>query len=247
MQLNEKVYLVGSGAAGFSLTHPSDCHIYLVDGGSELALIDAGAGLGKAAVLENIQAHGFSLRDIHYLFLTHLHADHAGGAAGLNRSIDNLDVIAAQKTAFALREGDETAISLTAGKKGGYYDPDYHFEACPVDVELIDGQTVQVGELQVKAIETPGHCAGHLTFVMEDADRTYMFSGDNLFFGGKILLQPLPDCDLQKQIDSIEKLADLAVDVFLPGHGCISMQDGQRHIDEALSWPERCLIPPSFL
>ena len=152
-----------------------------------------------------------------------------------------------QDTAFALREGDEAAISLTAGKKGGYYDPDYHFEACPVDVELIDRQTIQVGELQIKSIETPGHCAGHMTFVMEDDGRTYMFSGDNLFFGGKILLQPLPDCDLQKQIQSIKKLAGLSVDVFLPGHGCISMQDGHRHIDEALSWPERCLIPPSLI
>ena len=46
MQLTERVYLVGSGASGFSLTHHSDCHIYLIDGGSESALIDAGTGLG---------------------------------------------------------------------------------------------------------------------------------------------------------------------------------------------------------
>ncbi len=247
MQLSKSVYLVGSGAAGFSLTHPSDCHIYLVDGGGQAALIDAGAGLGKTAVLENIQSHGFSLEDIHYLFLTHLHADHAGGAAGLHGAIKNLDVLVSQKTAFALREGDEAAISLAAGKRGGYYEPEYHFEPCPVDLELVDGQAIQVGEVRIKAIETPGHCAGHMTFVMEDANRTYMFSGDNLFFGGKILLQPLPDCNLQEQIHSIEKLADLSIDVFLPGHGCISLQDGQRHINEALSWTGRCMIPPGFI
>ena len=247
MQLIGRVYLVGSGAMGFSLTHPSDCHIYFINSGHESALIDTGAGLGTEAVLENIRTHGFSIEDIHYLFLTHLHADHSGGAAGLHRAIKNLKVLVAQKMAFALREGDEEAIGLNIGKRGGYYEPDYHFEPCPVDVELMDGQVTQVGEVQIRAVETPGHCAGHMTFVMKDAGQTYIFSGDNLFFGGKILLQPLQDCNLQEQLCSIEKLADLHVDVFLPGHGAISLKDGQRHIDEALSWPEHCLIPPSFI
>jgi hydroxyacylglutathione hydrolase len=247
MKLTERVYLVGSGSAGFSLTHESDCHIYLIDGGSEFALVDAGAGLGKASILDNIRTHGFALEDIHFLFLTHLHADHAGGAAGLCEAMPHLKVLAAKDMAFALREGDETAIGLDAGKKGGYYEPEYRFEHCPVDFELVDGQVIQVGSVAIKAWETPGHCAGHLTFVMEDSGKTVMFSGDNLFFGGKILLQPLPDCDLQVHIRSIAKFAGWGIDVFLPGHGCISLKDGQRHIDEALSWPERCLVPPSFL
>jgi glyoxylase-like metal-dependent hydrolase (beta-lactamase superfamily II) len=212
-----------------------------------LALIDAGAGLGKASILENIRAHGFALESIEYLFLTHLHADHAGGAAGLREAMPHLKVLTAKDMAFALREADEKAIGLEAGKKGGYYEADYRFEKCPVDLELVEGQVVQVGSMAVKAWETPGHCAGHLTFVMEDAGQTVMFSGDNLFFGGKILLQPLPDCDLQLHIRSLAKFAGWGIDVFLPGHGCFSLKNGQRHIDEALSWPERCLVPQSFL
>ncbi len=247
MKLTERVYLVGSGSVGFHLTHASDCHIYLIDGGNQLGLIDAGTGLGQEAILENIRSHGFDLKDIHFLFLTHLHADHAGGAAGLRRSMTNLKVLTAKDMAFALREGDETAIGLVEGKKGGYYEPGYRFEPCPVDIELVDGKISQVGDIQIKTLETPGHSAGHLTFVMKDAHRVYMFSGDNLFFGGKILLQPVPDCDLQAHIHSIKKLAGLGVDVFLPGHGCISMKEGQCHIDEALSWTERCLVPLSFI
>lgn len=247
MQLSDRVYLVGSGAAGFSLTHYSDCHIYLIDGGNESALIDAGAGLGTESILANIRSHGFSIEDIHYLLMTHLHADHAGGAAGLQQAIKNLKIFTSRKMAFALRNGDEEAIGLDAGKKGGYYEPGYQFQPCPVDAELVDGQVIQIGEVKIKVLETPGHCAGHLTFVMKDSGQTYMFSGDNLFHGGKILLQPLRDCNLQEQLDSIKKLANLDIDVFLPGHGAISLQDGQRHIREALSWMERCLIPPSFI
>ncbi len=46
MKLTNDVYLVGGGDYGFNLTHRLDCHTYLVDGGGELALIDAGFGPG---------------------------------------------------------------------------------------------------------------------------------------------------------------------------------------------------------
>ena len=40
MKLTQGVHLCGSGA--FGLTSDGDCHCYVLDGGSELALIDCG-------------------------------------------------------------------------------------------------------------------------------------------------------------------------------------------------------------
>jgi len=247
MQLTRRVFLVGSGSTGFSLSHDSDCHIYLVDGGSELALVDAGAGPGVPETVGNICAHGFALEDVRWLFLTHFHADHAGGAAALRAALPGLKVLASKEGAGWLRSGDERAISLDMGKKGGYYAPEYRFEPCPVDVELSDGQTVRVGDLDIEVLDVPGHSRGHIALLMRDAGLTYLFSGDALFFGGKILLQSTWDCDLQEHLRSILKLAGLGVDVFLPGHGAFSLRNGQRHADAAASWIERCLVPPSFL
>ncbi len=247
MQLDRRVYLVGSGGAGISISHTSDCHIYLVDGGSELALIDAGTGLGVEQVLDNVRAHGFQPAQVHYLFLTHFHADHAGGAAALRRALPGLKVLASKVGADWLRNGDESRCSLDMGKKGGYYELHYCLEPCPVDVELVDGQVVPVGEVALKALDAPGHSAGHLVLVMDADGLRYLFSGDALFFGGKILLQSIWDCDLQAHLQSIRNMAGLGVDVFLPGHGCFSMREGQRHIDAAIGWMERCLVPPSFL
>lgn len=246
MQLTQRVYLVGSGSAGFGLSHESDCHIYLISAGSELALVDAGTGPGVAETLANVRAHGFAPEDIHYLFLTHFHADHAGGAAALRRALPDLKVLASHVGADWLRQGDEQAISLDKGKQGGYYAPDYRFEPCPVDVELYDGQRVPVGDLAVEVLDTPGHSKGHVSLLIRAAGLTYLFCGDALFFGGKILLQSIWDCDLQEHLRSIQKLAGLGVDVFLPGHGMFSLRDGQRHVDAAISWIERCLVPPSF-
>lgn len=247
MQLDQRVYLVGSGATGISISDPSDCHIYLVNGGSELALIDAGTGLGTDQVLDNIREEGFNPRDIRYLFLTHFHADHIGGAASLHRAIPGLTVLASKVGADWVRTGDEVKCSLDMGKKGGYYAPSYRLEPCPVGVELVDEQVIQVGEVTIKAYDAPGHSSGHLVFVMTDRKLSYLFSGDALFFGGKILLQSIWDCDLQEHMKSIRRMADLKVDVFLPGHDCFSMRDGHRHIEMAIGWLERCLTPPSLV
>jgi len=247
MQLINRVFLVGGGLSGFGLSHDSDCHVYLIDGGEEAVLIDAGAGLGRDEILANIKNHGIDPDKISLLLLTHLHADHSGGAAGLREVLPDLKVGAAEDMAFALRQGDERAIGLTHGKQGGYYEEGYYFRPCPVDLELIDGQELTVGQVGLRVIATPGHSAGHLCFLMDDGGRRYLFTGDNLFFGGKILLQPVPDCNLQEHLSSLRKLNGLGVDVFLPGHGAFSLSQGQRHIFEALSWMDRCLVPPSYI
>ncbi|MFO1541441.1 MAG: hypothetical protein ACKOTZ_13530 [Chloroflexota bacterium] len=56
MQLTERIHLVGSGVWGFGLTDRADCHVYLVDGGTEAALIDAGAGVDTPAILALLDA-----------------------------------------------------------------------------------------------------------------------------------------------------------------------------------------------
>jgi glyoxylase-like metal-dependent hydrolase (beta-lactamase superfamily II) len=82
MKLCERIYLVGSGSVG--LSDPGDCHVYLIDGGQELALVDAGCGAGAQRILENIRRCGCDRSKIRYLLLTHAHRDHARGCVGVS-------------------------------------------------------------------------------------------------------------------------------------------------------------------
>src|SRR5687768_12225072 len=84
VRLTPDIALVGSGAFGFDLTSPGDCHVYLIDGGDELALVDAGCGgaIGDTElILRTARADGFDLDKVSRLLLTHYHFDHMGGAA----------------------------------------------------------------------------------------------------------------------------------------------------------------------
>jgi hydroxyacylglutathione hydrolase len=71
VQLAERIHLVGSGAFGFDLSDPYDCHVYLLDGSSELALIDLGAGMGTEQIVANVERAGFDPARITRLLCTH--------------------------------------------------------------------------------------------------------------------------------------------------------------------------------
>ena len=247
MRLSERVYLVGSGSNGFDLTDPYDCHVYLIDGGSELALVDVGAGMGVAGILENVKSDGFDPADIRHLILTHGHGDHAGGAARMRTLLGELAIHASGAIAESLRQGDERAISLDVAKQAGIYPLDYRLEPCAIDHELEEGATVEVGELQMAVFDTPGHSDGHVSLLLEESGRRMLFAGDVIFFGGKILLQNIHDCRLDALIASLRKLRQLEVTALLPGHLTLSLKDGQRHIERANLVLDRLLIPEQMV
>jgi glyoxylase-like metal-dependent hydrolase (beta-lactamase superfamily II) len=243
MQLAERIHLVGSGSFGFDLTDPYDCHVYLVDGGSELALVDVGAGIGAAQIVANVERAGFDPARITHLLCTHAHGDHAGGAAQMRNRLPNASLLLSRHGAEVIRAGDERAASLDVAKAAGIYPADYRLEPCAVDEGLDEGSTVAVGDLVLQCIDTPGHSSGHLSFLLEHGGRRSLFGGDVVFHGGTILLQNIHDCSLEQLVLSLRKLRGLAVDALFPGHLAFSLERGQRHIERANEILDTLLVP----
>ena len=245
MRLTPDVALVGGGNFGFDLSSPADCHVYLLDGGDDLVLVDAGIGGSVGAtelLLANVAADGYDPGRISRLLLTHYHADHAGGGAEVRERL-GLTVHASPLTARVLEAGDEEAISLPAAKAAGFFPPEYRLQPCPVSGDLVEGRTIRVGRLTVTPFDTPGHCAGHVSLLVEGGDRRYLVQGDLVFAGGTILLQNIPDCSIQEYAASVQKVAKLEFDAFLPGHLAISLRNGKRHIDLAAAAFSKLGVP----
>jgi glyoxylase-like metal-dependent hydrolase (beta-lactamase superfamily II) len=232
MQLTDDVFLVGGGNLAFNLSSGADCHVYVVRSGDELAVVDAGVGLGMDLVLANMARDGLDPSKVRSIFATHYHVDHAGALARW-RYLTGGRVHVSTGTARAVAEGDADAVGLTQAQKGGYYPADYVLEPCPVDVAFEDGDSFPIGDLRITAIASPGHCNGHSVFLLEGGERSYLFSGDCLFWGGTIILQNIPDCSIPQYAATMERLAALEFDALLPGHLTISLRDGKRHVDTA--------------
>lgn len=246
MKLTEEVYLVGSGSAGIGLTDDYDSHVYLINGREELALVDAGAGMGVPQILDVVRADGFRLEDIRYVLITHTHADHAGGAARLRSELDAAFYVSAQEAAF-LREADEGAVGLTLAREAGFYPPDYRLEPCAPDRELYDGEIFHVGHLEVKAVLLPGHSIGSMLYLLQGRERRYLFSSDSVLFGGMISLLNCVGSSLEDYRNHIGKLSGLGVDALLPGHLNFCLKGGQQQLDKAVEAFKGLGVPTTMI
>ena len=248
MQITRNIYLVGSGEPDLMPTDKHDSQVYLVQANSTLILIDAGAGLSVDRILANVLFHNFDPQAIRWLLLTHTHADHAGGAAELKAIIHGLRVAVSADSADWLRDGNEQLISLNKAQEFGlYYPPDYRFQACDVDIELHDSQQLSLEDLRVNVISSPGHCRGHMSFMIETEGKRALFSGDAIFPNGKILLQDIWDCNLHESLRSVERLADLHVNHLFAGHGHPVVDHAPEHFKLAIDRINNLVIPYNLI
>ena len=247
MQLARHLHLVGSGSGGLDLTNPFDCHVYLLDGATEAALIDAGIGVSADSILEHAAEAGIEGQKIRYCLLTHAHPDHTGGVAALTRRLPWLDVVASPLVAEWVRAGDERAMSVEIGKKAQFYPPDFRFEPAEVGIEVRQDDRIRVGAFELEVIDTPGHSDGHLSYLVEIDGSRALFCGDLLFYGGLVSLENTWDCRIQDYAASVAKVASAEVEMFLPGHHSLTLRGGQRHVDTAHRLFENGFVPKSVV
>ena len=118
----------------------------LVTGEAEHILIDGGTARGADLVAANIGALGFRLEDVKVLLQSHVHFDHVGGLAELQRR-SGAKLIASPEAAPVMASGETAAND----PQFGMHEP---FPAARVDAVLDDDLTVRLGALELRAIAT---------------------------------------------------------------------------------------------
>jgi hydroxyacylglutathione hydrolase len=246
VRLTQRISVVGGGATGRGISHFLDPNVYLLSGGEELALVDAGAGWGEDRILDNVRSLGYEPERIKHIFLTHAHADHAGGAASLAERL-GAQVYLSELEREALATADEEALGLSIARRNGFYPEDYRLHPCKVDVTLRGDERLRCGDLELVVIPTPGHSTGSVCFLVDTGEGAALFAGDTVFAGGRISLIVAPGSDLLAMQVSVAHLGGLNVASLLPGHGIFPLKEGQEHIDQAIEAFSTMLPPRSIL
>jgi glyoxylase-like metal-dependent hydrolase (beta-lactamase superfamily II) len=205
-----------------------------------------GTERGLAAVLARIELVGGDPARVSRLLLTHYHTDHAGGAAAYRERL-GLRVSIAADVRDALEQPDHEATQFGPAQRAGIFPADYEYRACPVDEPLGDGDELRVGRLTVRYLATPGHCAGHGSYLVTGGQRTYLLAGDAIFALGRLFLQGIPDCDLAASLQTVRRLAAVEFDALLPGHGAIALSDGPAHVAAAVAVIDRLGVPANIV
>jgi glyoxylase-like metal-dependent hydrolase (beta-lactamase superfamily II) len=211
LKLMDNVYLVGGAQYGYSAQ--GDCNCYLVDCGGELALMDAGGGLGVERILENTRKMGFDPKKIRVLFLSHSHFDHIGGAAELKKQT-GCRLLAHEDDADSIESLDEYSLYEMGASRG------LSFKAPKLDGRLRDNEVVKVGDTEFKAVHSPGHTPGCLVLSFKEHDgSSSLLMGDVAQAGGRLGFINGPGFDLPQWKATIRRLINLKPSRYYPGHG----------------------------
>lgn len=169
---------------------------------------------GKAAVIDpswdgryiydKATSRGWSIDQI---LLTHSHFDHVGGLSEIKELSGALVYIHADAVSMLQN-------AVLAGQMWQITIP----EPPPADRMLEDGQMLELGNLQMEVMFTPGHAPGHVCFYLPDEG--VLFDGDVLFQQG-IGRTDLPGGDYKTLMNSIKSRLMALPDetIVLSGHG----------------------------
>ncbi|MCU1525753.1 MAG: hypothetical protein JWO18_2647 [Microbacteriaceae bacterium] len=219
MWVTDRVALVGSGRIGYGLTSPFDCNVYVIRGDRQNVLIDAGCGLSTDGIVGRIADAGIEPASIASIMLTHSHADHAAGAAGLSVRLE-AEIVAPAKSAQALRQGDVQKSAFEKAQQAGGYPAELEYPKTTVARAISDGETIDIGGARLEAVLTRGHSYDHTVYILHELDgRRVLFGGDLLMADGRVLLQTTKDCRLDLYAEAVQDLATRGITGLMPGHG----------------------------
>ncbi len=155
---------------------------YLVNTGSKLVLIDAGAAglfgptLGK--LVSNLKAAGYTPEQIDEIYITHMHPDHVGGLVADGQRVFTNAVVRADAREGGFWLNADNMAKAPADAQGFFQGAMASLNPYLAAGKLkpFDGAT----ELMpgIRAMPAPGHTPGHTIYLAESEGSRIVFWGD---------------------------------------------------------------------
>lgn len=156
-----------------------DASHLIVDGG-EAAFVDTGTNHSVDLLMDALRRSGHEPAQVQYVFLTHVHLDHAGGAGELMRRLPNARAVLHPRGAPHMID----PAKLIKGSQAVYGEALYtqmYGDIKPIPEERIivaaDEQRFELGGRTLQCLFTEGHARHH--YVLSDPASAGVFTGDS--------------------------------------------------------------------
>jgi len=152
---------------------------HLIVENGRAAFVDTGPNSGVPLLLDALRQKNVETADVDYVFLTHVHLDHAGGASEMMKHFDQAKLIIHPRGARHMIDPQK----LIAGTIGVYGEEKFNrlygnIEPIP-EARIIVAQDLEhfdVGGRELVFFDTPGHARHH--FCIYDQVSNGVFTGD---------------------------------------------------------------------
>jgi glyoxylase-like metal-dependent hydrolase (beta-lactamase superfamily II) len=153
--------------------------LHLIVENGRAAFVDSGTLHSVPRALEALDTLGIAREAVDWIFLTHVHLDHAGGAGGLVRELPNAKAVLHPRGAPHLID----PAALEKASIAVYGEATYrelYGEIVPIPAERVvvtrDGERLALAGRTFELLHTPGHALHHQ--VVHDVEHRAVFSGD---------------------------------------------------------------------
>ena len=153
---------------------------HLIVEGDRAAFVDTGVNSSVPLFLATLQQKNIDVADVDYVFLTHVHLDHAGGAGLLMQSLPNARAVLHPRGAPHMID----PAKLIKGAQAVYGEEEYfrqYGDIVPIPAERVivadDEQEFTFGSRVLQGFYTEGHARHHHCFY--DHGSRSVFTGDS--------------------------------------------------------------------
>lgn len=208
-----------------------------------LILVDCGYP-GFTTILEDAaNVHGFSLKQLTAVIITHHDIDHYGCLFELKAlnpglrvysSVSDEPYISGRAKSVRLKQAEEMYESLQENQKAGavqFQEALRNLKPVAVDETLEDGEEIS-SCAGVQVVSTPGHMPGHISLYIRQR-KTLITADAVVFENGKLnIANPDFTLDLKSAVTSIKKLQQLEIDTLICYHGGMVSGDIKKKLEQ---------------
>lgn len=189
---------------------------HVIDTGEGLILLDSNFPECTFLLTEGMRKLGLDPYDIKYILHSHGHYDHIGGTRALAEYFGAKTIIGAPDAPYVNGSENLTWAEELGFKFFGEFEP---------DIVLNDGDVFELGKTKIRAVSTPGHTPGTMSYFFNVEDgKTSRIAG---MFGGAgvnsmtnefLNAYGLPLSFRDDFINSLEKVKNEKVDILIGNH-----------------------------
>ena len=169
----------GITAVDTEYLQPGHAASHIIQDAGHAAFVDVGTNYSVPHLLAGLEALGIAREAVDYVFLTHVHLDHVGGAGLLMRELPKARAVLHPRGAPHVIDPEK----LIAGSKVVYGEERFqklYGDLLPIPAARVDaaqdGQRYRLGGRELELIHTPGHALHHYAVV--DSAHASIFPGD---------------------------------------------------------------------